>query len=80
MATRRNPKASGRPPSAETVSPMASASRLSSRVRRISRSSQGSAAVAPAVVSKRNLADQATSGRNSNWSYARITASIAMIA
>ena len=38
------------------------------RVRRIIRSTQGSDAVAPAVVSNRNFADQATSGRNSNWS------------
>ena len=44
------------------------AENFSSRVRRIRRSIHGSEAVAPAVVSNRNLADQATSGRNSNWS------------
>ena len=37
-------------------------------VRRSSFNIQGSGAVIAAVVSKRNLADHATSGRNSNWS------------
>ena len=59
---------SRRPPSQAAASPNPSPRRLSSRVRRISRSTQGSDAVALAVVSKRNLADQATNGRNSNWS------------
>ena len=39
-----------------------------------------SGASVAAVVSKRNFDDQATSGRNSNWSYSRITTSIATIA
>jgi hypothetical protein len=74
------PKESRRPPTVDAAWPMESPTRLNSRVRRIKRSIQGSAAVAPAVVSKRNFADQATSGRNNNWSYARITTSIATIA
>ena len=42
--------------------------------------STGPPAPREAVSSKRNLADQATSGRNSSWSYSRITISIVRIA
>src|ERR1700722_10305505 len=62
------PNESRSPPNVDAAWPMESPTRLNSRGRRIRRSTQGSAAVAPAVVSKRNFADQATNGRNNNWS------------
>src|SRR6266852_7312431 len=52
----------------------------SARVRRNRSSIQDVGAVAEAVCSNRNLSAQATTGRNSSWSYAMITRSIARIA
>src|SRR6267142_6200830 len=50
------------------------------RVRRNRSSIQDVGTLAEAVCSNRNLSAQATTGRNSNWSYAMITRSIARIA
>src|SRR6266403_510701 len=50
------------------------------RVRRNRSSIQDVGAVAEAVCSNRNLSAHATTGRNSNWSYAMMTSSIVRMA